>query len=163
MEDKVEIQCGAPRIGLFRVCLRRPTWKIQWGVKRKTKLWPLEPKQQSIMADTASRLISIIQFIYFPGEARIIIAFRANPISQPLILHRGASRVPPRSAAAVLGHRNARNAKHSRWLRQASRGNQKRTKKSGQSSAEGEVPGRPDSPCVLFSGDARLCSILFSQ
>ena len=33
------------------------------------------------------RLISMILFIHFPGEPRIIIAFRANPISQPLILH----------------------------------------------------------------------------
>lgn len=47
-----------------------------------------------------SRLISMILFICFPGEPRIIIAFRGNPISQPLILHQSLQYAsnPPASA-----------------------------------------------------------------
>lgn len=48
---------------------------------------------------TNSQLISMILFIYFPGDPRIIIAFRANPISQPLILHQSLQSASDRAAS----------------------------------------------------------------
>lgn len=52
---------------------------------RSTALVPV-PVNYRPLSD--SRLISMILIIHFPGEPKIIIAFRANPISQPLILNK---------------------------------------------------------------------------
>lgn len=59
----------------------------------------LVPVPVNYRPHTGSKLISMILFIQFPGEPGIIIAFRANPISQPLILHQGFQCVsnPPAS------------------------------------------------------------------
>lgn len=68
--------------GLMRSILLRAG---QEDAVRSTALVPV-PVNYRPLSD--SRLISMILIIHFPGEPKIIIAFRANPISQPLILNK---------------------------------------------------------------------------
>ena len=60
-------------------------WK---GQRRKqVRSVALVPVPVTYCLHTDTSLLSLILFILFPGEPTTTIAFRANPISQPLILH----------------------------------------------------------------------------
>lgn len=69
------------------------------GIKRSSRRSSLQFEVVDYRPHTNSRLISMILFIYFPGEPMIIIAFGANPISQLLILHHS---IPFASNSPVL-------------------------------------------------------------
>lgn len=97
--QRADVLCTILRFFSMCVCVCWDTFfvynlenSIKRVLKRKEKALAvrniaLVPVLVNYHPHTDSRLISIILFIHFPGEPRIIIAFRTNPISQPLILH----------------------------------------------------------------------------